>query len=257
MQRCHCQKKLPSFLSSEQHFAGIFASVCLGANDITRNRSRVIFSRSMRRHFSPVNAWSAYANLNEMAHNKIPPPIPDKLQNLILAFRESQALFAAYELGIFDLLHDSKTLLSAEDIAAKINADSDATARLMDTLVALELLEKTQEYATSWLYSNTKIASQFLTKSSPDSVGGYITHSTKLVYPLFGNLQSAVREGSTQWMNTFGMSSEDMWKSSYHNEEARLRFLGAMHSTSRHTCHAVATAFDLSNFHSCCDLGGR
>ena len=27
---------------------------CLGANDITRNRSRVIFSRSMRRHFSPV-----------------------------------------------------------------------------------------------------------------------------------------------------------------------------------------------------------
>ena len=204
-----------------------------------------------------LNAWSAYANLNEMAHNKIPPPIPDKLQNLILAFRESQALFAAYELGIFDLLHDSKTLLSAEDIAAKINADSDATARLMDTLVALELLEKTQEYATSWLYSNTKIASQFLTKSSPDSVGGYITHSTKLVYPLFGNLQSAVREGSTQWMNTFGMSSDDMWKSSYHNEEARLRFLGAMHSTSRHTCHAVATAFDLSNFHSCCDLGGR
>ena len=192
-----------------------------------------------------------------MAHNKIPPPVPDKLQNLIFAFRESQALFAAYELGIFDLLHDSKTLLSAEDIAAKIKADSDATARLMDTLVALELLEKTQEYATAWLYSNTKIANQFLTKSSPDSVGGYITHSTKLVYPLFGNLQSAVREGSTQWMNTFGMSSDDVWKSSFHNEEARLRFLGAMHSTSRHTCHAVAAAFDLSNFHSCCDLGGK
>ena len=195
--------------------------------------------------------------MNAMDHNKIPPPIPDKLQKLIFAFRESQALFAAYELGIFDLLHDSKTLLSAEDIAAKIKADSDATARLMDTLVALELLEKTQGDATSWLYSNTKIASQFLTKSSPDSVGGYITHSTKLVYPLFGNLQSAVREGSSQWMNTFGMSSDDVWKSSYHNEEARLRFLGAMHSTSRHTCHAVATAFDLSNFRSCCDLGGR
>lgn len=207
-----------------------------------------------------TRTWTAYANLNAMDLNRMPPPIPDKLQNLIFAFRESQALFAAYELGIFDLLHDSKTLLSAEDIAAKIKADSDATTRLMDTLVALELLEKTQitqQYATSWLYSNTKIASQFLTNSSPDSVGGYITHSTKLVYPLFGNLQSAVREGSSQWMNTFSMSSDDMWKSSYHNEEARLRFLGAMHSSSRHTCHAVATAFDLSNFHSCCDLGGR
>ena len=26
LQRCHCQKKLPSLLSSQQHFAGIFAS---------------------------------------------------------------------------------------------------------------------------------------------------------------------------------------------------------------------------------------
>ena len=26
LQRCHCQNKLPSLLSSEQHFAGIFAS---------------------------------------------------------------------------------------------------------------------------------------------------------------------------------------------------------------------------------------
>lgn len=96
-----------------------------------------------------------------MDHKKIPPSIPDKLQNLIFAFRESQALFAAYELGIFGLLHDFKTLLSAEDIAAKIEADSDATARLMDTLVALELLEKTQEDATSWLYSNTKLQASF------------------------------------------------------------------------------------------------
>ena len=26
LQRCHCQQKLPSLLSSQQHFAGIFAS---------------------------------------------------------------------------------------------------------------------------------------------------------------------------------------------------------------------------------------
>ena len=186
----------------------------------------------------------------------VPPPIPDKIQDLIFAFRESKALFAACELGIFDLLHDSKAPQSAEEIAAKMKTEPDATIRLMDTLVALELLQKTKQ-GESWLYTNTKMASQFLTQSSPDSVYGYIKHSNKLLYPLFGNLESAVRVGSNQWMRTFGLSSEEVWKAEYSTEEARLRFLRARHSTSRHFCHAVVKAFDLSEFHSCCDLGGR
>jgi len=185
----------------------------------------------------------------------VPPPIPDKIQDLIFAFRESKALFAACELGIFDLLHDSKTPQSAEEIAAKMKTEPDATTRLMDTLVALELLQKTKQGESS-LYTNTKMASQFLTQSSPDSVYGYIKHSNKLLYPLFGNLESAVRVGSNQWMRTFRLSPEEVWKAEYSTEEARLRFLGARHSTSRHFCHAVVKAFDLSEFHSCCDLGG-
>ena len=195
-----------------------------------------------------------------MDHSKkeiaIPPPIPAKLQDLIYAFRASKTLFAACDLGIFDILHDSQTPQSAEDVAAKMRADPDATNRLMDTLVALELLEKTKQ-GESWSYSNAKMASQFLTNSSLDSVVGYIKHSNKLLYPLFGNLENAVREGSNQWMNTFGLCSEDVWKSAYTTEESRLQFLRAMHSTSRHFCHAVAKAFDLSWFHSCCDIGGR
>ena len=78
------------------------------------------------------------------------------------------------------------------------------------------------------------MASQFLTNSSLDSVVGYIKHSNKVTYRLFGNLENAVREGSNQWMNTFGLSSEDVWKSAYNTEESRLRFLGAMH------CHAIS-----------------
>ncbi|KAL9973439.1 hypothetical protein ACROYT_G019901 [Oculina patagonica] len=185
----------------------------------------------------------------------VPSPIPSKLHELIYAFRESKALFAACDLGIFDLLHESDAPQSAKDISSKMSTNVDATTRLMDTLVALELLEKTKQ-GESWLYSNTKMAKQFLTKSSPDSVDGYIRHSNKLLYHLFGNLESAVREGSNQWMKTFGQSPEDAWKAAYNTEEDRLRFLRAMHSTSRHSCHAVVTAFDLSEFQSCCDLGG-
>ena len=186
---------------------------------------------------------------------KVPPPIPDKLQQLIRAFRESKALFAACDLGIFDSLHDSDTPQSAEDTSSKMSTNVDVTIRLMDTLVALELLEKTKQ-GESWLYSNTEMSTQFLTKSSPDSIDGYIRHSNKLTHHLFGNLESAICEGSNQWMKTFGQSSEDVWKAEYSSEEARLRFLETMHSTSRHSCHAVATAYDLSEFQSCCDLGG-
>jgi len=186
----------------------------------------------------------------------VPPAIPTKIQELIYAFRESKALFAACDLGIFDLLNESNGPQSAQEISSKMSANVDATTRLMDTLVALELLEKIKQ-GESWLYYNTEMAKEFLTKSSPNSVDGYIKHSNNLLYHLFGNLESAVREGSNQWMNTFGQSSEDLWKAAYNTQEARLRFLGAMHSTSRHSCHPVVTAFDLSEFRSCCDLGGR
>lgn len=213
------------------------------------SRIKVVFPRLIRTIFTTL----AMDGRKEIA---VPPAIPTKLQELIYAFRESKALFAACDLGIFDLLHESDAPQSAKDISSKMSANVDATTRLMDTLVALELLEKTKQ-GQSWLYSNTEMAKQFLTKSSPNSVDGYIRHSNKLLYHLFGNLESAVREGSNQWINTFGQSSEDVWKAVYNTEEARLRFLGAMHSTSRHSCHAVVTAFDLSEFQSCCDLGGR
>ena len=97
----------------------------------------------------------------------VPPAIPSKLQELIYAFRESKALFAACDLGIFDLLHESDAPQSAKQISSKMDANVDATTRLMDTLVALELLQKTKE-GESWLYSNTDMSREFLTKSSPN-----------------------------------------------------------------------------------------
>ncbi|KAJ7356252.1 hypothetical protein OS493_026007 [Desmophyllum pertusum] len=118
-----------------------------------------------------------------------PPPIPGKLHDLIFAFRQSKVLFAACDLGVFDVLHESDAPQSAEDISSKLTTNVDATTRFMDALVALELLEKTKQ-GKSWLYSNTEMAKQFLTKSSPDSVDGYIRHSNQLLYPLFGGTGS-------------------------------------------------------------------
>ena len=121
-----------------------------------------------------IRALSCTRAMNQTDQSRnditVPPPIPDKLQDLLFAFRESKALFVACELGIFDLLHDSKTPQLAENVAAKMKANADATTRLMDTLIALELLQKTKQ-GESWLYTNTKMASQFLTQS-PGGGGG-------------------------------------------------------------------------------------
>ena len=218
--------------------AALFVLLYLGSVGLMAAMVRGVHPKIGLRGFCIPRLIRTLSYTQAMGHSKkeivVPSPIPDKLQNLIVAFRKSKTLFAACDLGVFDLLHDSESPQSAEDMAIKMKADPDATTRLINTLVGLELLEKNQQ-SGSWLYSNTKMASQFLTKSSPDSVGGYITHSNKLLYPLFGNLESAVREGSNQWMNTFGLSSEEVWKSMYSTEEDRLRFLGAMHSTSLHS----------------------
>ena len=56
---CHCQKKLPSLLSSQQHFADIFAWEPMILPEI----DHVSFLQSMRRHFSPVKFLAADAIL--------------------------------------------------------------------------------------------------------------------------------------------------------------------------------------------------
>lgn len=197
----------------------------------------------------------------EMAEQKdifVPSPIPDKLVNLLECYQASKALFAACDLGIFDKLHSSTAPQSAKEISLAIPADLDATTRLMDTLVGLEFLEKTK-HGDQWLYNNSQVASKFLTSSSPESQLGYIAIKNNVGYPILGHLESAVREGTTQWMKPpFEKYPDDVYKEVYSQpEQSRLEFMSAMHNSSLHGCYAVAKAVDLSQYNSCCDLGGK
>ncbi|KAK2551101.1 putative bifunctional dTTP/UTP pyrophosphatase/methyltransferase protein [Acropora cervicornis] len=199
-------------------------------------------------------SYSRVSLAHERKEIAVPPPIPAKIQDLILGFRASRSVIAACDLGIFDVLHDSDEPQTAEEVAAKIIANSDATEQLMDLLVALELKSRNGEL---WLYSNTEVASQYLSKFSPYSILPFVTFTQTVAYPLFGKLETAVREGSDQWMNTFGLSSEKLSDVLYRTDDAKLTFMAHMQCTSLYSSHAVAKAFDLSNFGSCCDLGGN
>ena len=99
------------------------------------------------------------------------------------------------------------------------------------------------------------MATKFLTKDSRNSHLDMITFTNKRMYPIFGNLETAVLEGTTQWKKTFGASAEDWFPNV--SEEAKLRFMGAMHCNSLYGSYAAAKAIDLSAYRSCCNLGGK
>jgi len=160
---------------------------------------------------------------------------PDRIVELIEAFRRSKTLFAAVKLGIFDGARP---------------ADCQALPRLLDACVALGLLEKRGE-----VYTNTPVAEKYLRSESPDSLTGYIQYSNDALYPMWAHLEDAVREGSPRWKQTFGLEG-GIFSGFFRTQEAKRDFLKGMHGFGRMSSPAVAAAFDLSRFRRLIDLGG-
>jgi len=155
--------------------------------------------------------------------------------DLIEAFRWSKTMFAAVELGIFD---------------GKRPADCKELGRLLDGCVALGLLEK-----HDGTYANTPVADQYLRSDSPDTMSGYIQYSNEALYPMWGHLEDAVKEGTHRWQQTFGFEGP-IFSHFFRTEEAMREFLKGMHGFGRLSSPAVVAAFDLSRFHRLIDLGG-
>ncbi|XP_064567726.1 probable bifunctional dTTP/UTP pyrophosphatase/methyltransferase protein isoform X1 [Zonotrichia leucophrys gambelii] len=187
---------------------------------------------------------------NQNGVSQSAPKLPSKILELMDGFRASKALFVASKLKIFDHLKD-KGPTKAVDIANYVGASVCGTERLLDACASLGLLEKTPQG-----YSNTDSANTYLTSDGKYSLHGYIIHSNDHLWPLFTNLEFAVKEGSRQNHRAFGKKADDLFKDYYHSQEVKQRFMAAMHSIARLTARDVATAFDLSQFKSACDLGG-
>lgn len=155
--------------------------------------------------------------------------------DLIDAFRRSKAMFAAVELGIFDGCRP---------------ADCKELGRLLDACVALGLLEKRGAD-----YVNTPEADKYLRSDSPDTLTGYIRYSNEALYPIWGHLEDAVREGTHRWKQTFGLDGP-IFAHFFRTPEKMREFQKGMHGFGRLSSPAVVAAFDLSRFHRLVDLGG-
>jgi len=175
-------------------------------------------------------------------------PDPAPVLALIDAFRGSKTMFAALGMGIFDRLHDGPSTAAA--LAPALQADEAALARLLDGCAALGLLAKRRG-----VYSNTPLAETYLWSGSPDSLCGYIRYSNDALYPMWGRLEDAVREGAPRWQQTFGIEG-GIFGGFYRSEQATRDFARGMHGFGRLTSPRVAEAFDLSRFRCVADLGG-
>lgn len=156
--------------------------------------------------------------------------------DLIEAFRRSKTMFVAASLGVFD---------------GKRPPDVKELPRLLDACVALGLLEKRGDGE----YVNTPESDRFLRSDSPDTLSGYVLYSNAALYPMWNNLEDALREGSPRWKQTFGVDGP-LFSAFFRTDDAMREFLKGMHGFGQLCSPAVVNAFDLSQFRHLVDLGG-
>ncbi len=159
---------------------------------------------------------------------------PAPILELIDAFRRSKTMFTAVSLGVFD---GERPQGAAMD-------------RLLDACVGLGLLMRQGDE-----YINTPLADEYLRRSSPRTLSGYIRYSNDALYRLWEHLDDAVLEGTNRWKQTFG-SDGGVFTHLFRTPEAQRDFLMGMHGFGMISSPAVIAAFDLSRFTSLVDLGG-
>jgi len=175
-------------------------------------------------------------------------PNPAPVLDLIQAFRRSKTMFAAVSLGIFDRLSGSG--MGVPTLARELNANADALERLLDSCVSLGLLNK-----QGAVYSNLPVADVYLTRSSSDTLAGYVLYSDRALYPMWGNLEAAILQGTNRWAQTFG-GDKAIFDHFFRTPEARHDFLSGMNGFGQLSSPAVVAAFDLDRFRRMVDLGG-
>lgn len=175
-------------------------------------------------------------------------PAPDLVVDLLQGARRTKVMYAGVSLGIFDAL-DGRPLPSPH-IAQLLSCDGSALERLLNALVGLGLLSKSDD-----LFSNTPVAQVYLTTSSPRRMTGYLNYSNSVGWQLWGKLEDAVREGTNRWKQCYGWD-EPIFSSFFKSDESANEFLMGMHGFGVMSSPALVSSIDLARFRHLVDLGG-
>ena len=162
-----------------------------------------------------------------------------QLMALASGHAEARIVQTAVQLAIFDTLANRP--LSSEQVADRLGLEPKATELLLNALAAMDLLEKQEEN-----FSLTKVARQYLLKSSAEYLGGMIRFEASL-WSCWEKLPEALRSGKPVRM-------PDMYQSDPNETEI---FISAMDSLvrARGDPEAVTAALDWNRVNLLLDVG--
>ena len=204
-----------------------------------------------------VETESRVAEISLLAqrHFRKAESFPVKLAELMVLHRATKARSSACNVGIFDYLDTENGARTATEIGDHCKTSLNGTRRLLDACVALDLLNRVDDDDVK--FELTEDSRRYLTKRSPDALRGEIA-CIDMEYMLTGNLEHAVRDGSTQWPRTLGIpEGGNLFDFVYANDMFALQFLAGMHGVSNIASPILVENIDLAKFTTVCDLGGR
>jgi ubiquinone/menaquinone biosynthesis C-methylase UbiE len=161
----------------------------------------------------------------------------EDIRELANAFRESRTFLTAFELKIFSVLDNH--MMTADEVARKINSDPRATDRLMNALCAMGILKKVHGK-----FYNSDLSAKYLVESKPDFMGNL--YHTNNLWDNWSYLTESVIKGSSAVDDEYEADGDD-WVES---------FIGAMHYRGVNQGKILAMMIDLSNVKTMLDVGG-
>jgi SAM-dependent methyltransferase len=162
---------------------------------------------------------------------------PNDIRSIAASFQESRIILSAFELDIFTSIDKSGS--TADQVADKLNLDCHACERLMNALVSLDLLTKRNN-----LFFNTPASFKFLSKKSPDCMGG-LMHTNHL-WNTWSNLTKVVITGIAAHPAEINERG-DNWL---------VAFITAMHDRAKKQAPEQLADLDLSGINTILDVGG-
>jgi predicted O-methyltransferase YrrM len=163
--------------------------------------------------------------------------LPDELQQAISGFRESRAILTAVELDIFSVVGDGA---DSKAVAEKLGTDPNATESLLNSLAAIDLIEKREA-----IFSNGPVAARFLAAGSPDDSRAAIMHTVHL-WPRWSTLTECVRQGTSVTYKEMPERGE-AWTGA---------FIAAMHKSASFRAPMVLRAIGIEGVRRMLDVGG-
>jgi len=168
---------------------------------------------------------------------------PDPLYELTQSLEKCLLLFTAMDLGIFDCLEMPKT---AQQISAELKTEPRLTAKFLNSLVAIGLLEKEEPF-----YNNSPVSANYLVENSPFYQGNLLGLIKKNWQQRWLKLSDHLRPDDNQDERA-DRKLNDLFDKSFILAMAEGAMRGGVHSTLK----IVRCLPEFANATSLLDLGG-